>query len=142
MIAKTPRGVKTLCDLSHARRPSSSKCANVLTLACDESRDMFVQMALEMAGLTTTLILLGEGTDSRLRTPKSPGAHIRVRSQDKEVTRSRVSPIERIAPRKCFGQRAENFGRFFAQHSMDARVTSVSLVYRGATEGDELVARH
>ena len=101
-----------------------------LTLACDESRDMFVQMPKgwsdKRKGAVTKQILV------------SPLvlAHIRVRSQE-EV--KRVSPIERIALENVLDSTAENFGRFFAQHSWTLRVTSVSLVYRGATEGGELV---
>ena len=63
-------------------------------------------------------------------------AHIRVRSQE-EV--KRVSPIERIASKMFWTVRLRIFGWSFAQHSWTLRVTSVSLVYRGATEGDELV---
>ena len=102
-----------------------------LTLACDESRDMFVQMPKgwsdERKGAVTKQI--------RVRSRES-WAHIRVRSRE-EV--KRVSPIERIALENVLDSTAENFGRFFAQHSWTLRVTSVSLVYRGATEGDELV---
>ena len=102
-----------------------------LTLACDESRDMFVQMPKgwsdKRKGAVTKQV--------RVRSQES-WAHIRVRSQE-EV--KRVSPIERIALENVLDSTAENFGRFFAQHSWTLRVTSVSLVYRGATEGGELV---
>ena len=102
-----------------------------LTLACDESRDMFVQMPKgwsdERKGAVTKQI--------RVRSRES-WAHIRVRSRE-EV--KRVSPIERIALENVLDHTADTFGRFFAQHSWTLRVSGVSLVYRGATEGDELV---
>merc|ERR1719271_978260 len=93
-----------------------------LTLACDESRDMFVQMPKgwsdKRKGAVTKQV--------RVRSQES-WAHIRVRSQE-EV--KRVSPIERIALANVLDSTAENFGRYFAQHSWTLRVTSVSLVYR------------
>ena len=102
-----------------------------LTLACDESRDMFVQMPKgwsdKRKGAVTKQV--------RVRSQES-WAHIRVRSQE-EV--KRVSPIERLALENVLDSTAQNFGWSFAQHSWTLRVTSVSLVYRGATEGDELV---
>ena len=102
-----------------------------LTLACDESRDMFVQMPKGWSDKRK-----GAVTKQILARSRESWAHIRVRSQE-EV--KRVSPIERIALENVLDSTAENFGRYFAQHSWTLRVTSVSLVYRGATEGDELV---
>ena len=102
-----------------------------LTLACDESRDMFVQMPKGWSDKRK-----GAVTKQILARSRESWAHIRVRSQE-EV--KRVSPIERIALENVLDSTAENFGRFFAQHSWTLRVTSVSLVYRGATEGGELV---
>jgi len=92
---------------------------------------MFVQMPKgwsdERKGAVTKQI--------RVRSRES-WAHIRVRSRE-EV--KRVSPIERIALENVLDHTADTFGRFFAQHSWTLRVSGVSLVYRGATEGDELV---
>ena len=102
-----------------------------LTLACDESRDMFVQMPKGWSDKRK-----GAVTKQILARSRESWAHIRVRSQE-EV--KRVSPIERIALENVLDSTAEAFGRFFAQHSWTLRVTSVSLVYRGATEGDKLV---
>ena len=102
-----------------------------LTLACDESRDMFVQMPKGWSDKRK-----GAVTKQILARSRESWAHIRVRSQE-EV--KRVSPIERIALENVLDSTAQNFGWSFAQHSWTLRVTSVSLVYRGATEGDELV---
>ena len=99
-----------------------------LTLACDESRDLFLQMPKGWSQKRKAAV--------RKLPREERWAHIRVRSQE-EV--KRVSPIERIALENVLDSTAENFGRFFAQHSWTLRVTSVSLVYRGATEGGELV---
>jgi hypothetical protein len=99
-----------------------------LTLACDESRDLVVQMPKGWSQ---------KRKDAVRKLPNEERwAHIRVRSQE-EV--KRVSPIERIALENVLDSTAQNFGWSFAQHSWTLRVTSVSLVYRGATEGDELV---
>ena len=99
-----------------------------LTLACDESRDLVVQMPKGWSQ---------KRKDAVRKLPNEERwAHIRVRSQE-EV--KRVSPIERLALENVLDSTAQNFGWSFAQHSWTLRVTSVSLVYRGATEGDELV---
>ena len=102
-----------------------------LTLACDESRDMFVQMPKGWSDKRK-----GAVTKQILARSRESWAHIRVRSQE-EV--KRVSPIERLALENVLDSTAQNFGWSFAQHSWTLRVSSVSLVYRGATEGDELV---
>ena len=97
-----------------------------LTLACDESRDMFVQMRVA-------------DKERCCHETDSPDPRCgRTFASDPRRGQG-VSPIERIALENVLDSTAENFGRFFAQHSWTLRVTSVSLVYRGATEGDELV---
>ena len=99
-----------------------------LTLACDESRDLFLQMPKGWSQKRKAAVR---------RLPREERwAHIRVRSQE-EV--KRVSPIERLVLLDVLDRTATFFSMDFAQHSWTLRVSSVSLVYRGATEGDELV---
>ena len=99
-----------------------------LTLACDESRDLVVQMPKGWSQKRKAAV--------RKLPREERWAHIRVRSQE-EV--KRVAPIERLVLLDVLDRTATFFSMDFAQHSWTLRVSSVSLVYRGATEGDELV---
>ena len=99
-----------------------------LTLACDESHDLFVQMPKGWSQKRKAAV--------RKLPREEKWPHIRVRSQE-EV--KRVSPIERLVLLDVLDRTATFFSMDFAQHSWTLRVSSVSLVYRGATEGDELV---
>ena len=102
-----------------------------LTLACDESRDMFVQMPKGWSDKRKGAVLKADLARSR-----ESWAHIRVRSQE-EV--KRVSPIERIALENVLDSTAENFGLVLRSAFLDAsRVFSLTRLpgrHRGGRTG-------
>ena len=105
--------------------------SNRLTTSCG-TRDRFVQTPRGWSQARRDAV---EQLDED-RVP-SAWAHIRVRSQDEAKG---YSPIERVALANVLDSTAEIFGMdFAAQQSWTLLVSSVSLLYRGATEGDELV---
>ena len=101
--------------------------SNRLTTSCG-TRDRFVQTPRGWSQARRDAV---EQLDED-RVP-SAWAHIRVRSQDEAKG---YSPIERVALANVLDSTAEIFGMdFAAQQSWTLLVSSVSLVYRGATEG-------
>ena len=105
--------------------------SNRLTTSCG-TRDRFVQTPRGWSQARRDAV---EQLDED-RVP-SAWAHIRVRSQDEAKG---YSPIERVALANVLDSTAEIFGMdFAAQQSWTLLVSSVSLVYRGATEGGEMV---